>query len=124
MAIDEATYGFNREDTESLLACIGGGDQVQRRVGFVGGGFSNARRDTIIIKTKAGGIPARSGTTIGSASCDVFEIVGTTLTDAGYDVDVINITLGSVLGNVYGVASRELNSDQWVLIVEECSGTV
>jgi hypothetical protein len=93
--------------------------------GFVAmGGGGTATRDTIIVKTKAGGIPARSGTTIGAADCDVFEVVGTTLTDAGYDVEVINITLGAVAGSVYGVASRELNSDQWVLVVEECVGTV
>jgi hypothetical protein len=93
--------------------------------GFVAmGGGGTATRDTIIVKTKVGGIPARSGTTIGAADCDVFEVVGTTLTDAGYDVEVINITTSTVGGGSYGVASRELNSDQWVLIVEECVGSI
>jgi hypothetical protein len=116
-------FGFNSRDAEDLIASIGGGDRTER-LNFGTGGGGTATRDTIIVKTKVGGIPARSGTTIGAADCDVFEVVGTTLTDAGYDVEVINITLGAVAGSVYGVASRELNSDQWVLVVEECVGTV
>jgi len=75
---------------------------------------------THIIKTKVGGIDARVGTTVSSAACDVFKVVAGTLTDAGFDITVTNITAGAVAGEVYGVASKEIASDQWTVVVEEC----
>ena len=75
----------------------------------------------VIIKTPAGGIAARSGTTVSSASCDVFSIVGTTLTDTGNNIDVFNISIFAVGASKYGLAKKEYATGKWVIDFEDCS---
>lgn len=75
----------------------------------------------VIIKTPAGGIAARSGTTVSYASCDVFSIVGTTLTDTGNNIDVYNISISAVGASKYGLAKKEYASGKWVIDFEDCS---
>lgn len=67
MAIDEATYGFNRHDTESLLACIGGGDQVQRRPMMQSIGLRFIRFELTADLTTA------------TTAADIFDINGSTI---------------------------------------------
>lgn len=75
----------------------------------------------VIIKTPSGGIAARSGTTVSSASCDVFSIVGTTLTDTGNNIDVYNISISPVGASKYGLAKKEYATGKWVIDFEDCS---
>lgn len=92
-------------------------DVVRGVIGSSGGGEDWG----VIIKTPAGGIAARSGTTVSSGSCDVYEIVGTTLTDTGVNIDVFNISLGSVNASIFGTAKREYASGKWIIDLEDCS---
>lgn len=105
------------------LFTIVGDDDIAADVvrGVIGGGGGGGGEHGVIIKTPAGGIAARSGTTVSSASCDVFSIVGTTLTDTGNNIDVFNISISSVGGSKYGLAKKEYATGKWVIDFEDCS---
>lgn len=124
MAKDERTYGFNKQDADALIESIGVRNEVfpTRRAGGSGGGGSGpSSQHGVIIKTPSGGIAARSGTTVSSASCDVFSIVGTTLTDTGNNIDVYNISISPVGASKYGLAKKEYATGKWVIDFEDCS---
>jgi hypothetical protein len=93
-------------------------DTVRGMIGASGGGGEDWG---VIIKTPVGGIAARSSTTVYSASCDVFSIVGSTLTDTTENIDVFNISLGSVNGEIFGTAKREYATGKWIIDLEDCS---
>jgi hypothetical protein len=79
------------------------------------GGSSGA----IIIMTPEAGIPPRSGTMLGVAICDTYEITsGNELLPTGQSVEVLNMTATPVEGDAYGQAKRI--SGRWVIDVEEC----
>lgn len=76
---------------------------------------------TIVIQTPVGGIPARVGTKVGSAVCATFLIDDDDeLIDLENAIVVKNISGVKVLGEVYGVASKEQGSKRWVVVVESC----
>ena len=110
-------FGFNKEDASALVLGLNQGDSVYK----IGGGASGGSEHGVIIKTPAGGIAARSGTTVSSASCDVFSIVGTTLTDTGNNIDVFNISIFAVGASKYGLAKKEYATGKWVIDFEDCS---
>ena len=61
----------------------------------------------VLIKAPSGGIPARSGTTLGSATCDVWGSSGSnTIADAGWDIVVKNWGSDAACanGSRYGIA--------------------
>ena len=93
-------------------------DTVRGVIGASGGGGEDWG---VIIKTPVGGIAARSSTTVYSASCDVFSIVGSTLTDTTENIDVFNISLGSVNGEIFGTAKREYATGKWIIDLEDCT---
>ena len=68
----------------------------------------------LLAKTPSGGIPARSGTTAGSASCDVFKLVSTTLTDTTNNETIYNVSDQPVPGDTYVMATQELVGGQWI----------
>jgi hypothetical protein len=113
-------FGFNSRDAEDLIASIGGGDKTER-LNFGGGGGEEAPDWGVIIKTPVGGIAQRASTTVYSASCDVFSIVGSTLTDTTVNIDVFNISLGAVAGEIFGTAKREYASGKWIIDLEDCT---
>jgi hypothetical protein len=94
-------------------------DTVRGMIGASGGG--GGEDWGVIIKTPVGGIAARSSTTVYSASCDVFSIVGSTLTDTTENIDVFNISLGSVNGEIFGTAKREYATGKWIIDLEDCT---
>jgi hypothetical protein len=123
VAKDSRTYGFSLTDAESLAGLIGGRAEIipgRQPIGGGGGGGSSGGHG-VIVKTPAGGIAARSGTTVSSASCDVFSIVGTTLTDTGNNIDVFNISISAVGASKYGLAKKEYATGKWVIDFEDCS---
>jgi hypothetical protein len=110
--IDNHTYGFNRDDHDALISKIEMGEvetpypQAGDRVG-------------IIIMTPSGGIPARVGTTVGKADCEVYRITdGDELQPTGDIYSIVNMTATPVEGDAYGQAKRI--SGRWVIDVEEC----
>jgi hypothetical protein len=111
------------EDGEGPFVFIGYDTQLNCGIARIGGGGggSGGGEHGVIIKTPAGGIAARSGTTVSSASCDVFSIVGTTLTDTGNNIDVFNISISSVGASKYGLAKKEYATGKWVIDFEDCS---
>jgi hypothetical protein len=106
------------------LITVVGGDDIETDIvrGVIGSSGGGAGEDWgVIIKTPVGGIAARSGTTVSSGSCDVFSIVGTTLTDTTENINVFNISLGSVNGEIFGTAKREYATGKWIIDLEDCS---
>jgi len=78
-----------------------------------------APQSGIIIMTPSGGIPARSGTTVGKADCEIYSIDGDDkLVATGVSVSVVNIAAEAVQGSVYGQAKRA--GGRWVIDYEEC----
>lgn len=65
-----------------------------------------------VVKTPSGGIPARSGTTLGNADCTIQVIDKTTnaVTD-GETLNVLNLTDSSVAGSIYIKAVRTKTGD-------------
>ena len=93
---DEKTYGFNRADAEALAKSIGSDSsefpEPRARPGLQVGVFY----------TPSGGIPARSGTTMGSASCTRVSFDGATITATdGPADDVRNLGTEAVAGSSY-----------------------
>lgn len=73
----------------------------------------------IVIMTPSGGIPARSGTTVGKADCSVYIIdASDELTDTGVDIEVVNLAASAVAGSVYAQAKRA--GGRLVCDYEEC----
>jgi len=63
---------------------------------------------SVIVKTPSGGIPARSGTTLGSASCtiQVVDKSNDSISD-GSSIDVLNLSTTAVAGTTYINAIRD-----------------
>jgi len=63
---------------------------------------------SVIVKTPSGGIPARAGTTLGSASCTI-QVVDKSndSISAGSSIDVLNLSTTAVAGTTYINAIRD-----------------
>jgi len=105
--INSRTYGFAKTDAEELVQLIGGGDAEYAEMKPKGGGGASR-----IVQVPSGGIAARSGTTVASASCTVFTIVGTTLTTASTTLTVFNLSTVAIPANMYIVANKVGNA--WI----------
>lgn len=72
-----------------------------------------------LVKTPSGGIPARSGTTLGSASCtiQVIDKSNDQISD-GESVDVLNLSDSAISGSIYIKATRTKTGDY----IAEASG--
>jgi hypothetical protein len=101
---DETTYGFSKTDAADLVQLVGS------REGTYVEGMVRSRRsgsDVRVIQSPGGGIPARSGTTVGSATCAVHKIVGSTITDNTSTIVVKNIDLVAIPAGMYLLAVKE-----------------
>ena len=107
---DESTYGFSKADASDLLSQIGGHESDYRE-GLVrsskGGGSAK-----LVLATS--GIPARSGTTVGSATCTEYKIVGSTLTTNTETITVKNIQAEAIPSGLYVFAVKEALSGFWI----------
>ena len=117
MAIDDHTYGFEKQDAQALLRHVGGGD-VEYVEGRVRGGRS-APRETAVFVSHASGIAARSGATLGSATCARMTVSGGTRASAGSSETVYNNFLSAITGSVDIVATKV--DGIWLVIAEDCS---
>jgi hypothetical protein len=110
---DRITYGFNRTDAEALAKSIGGGDfEFAERKPRGGGGGAR------VFLTGGSGIPARSGTTLGSATCTRYLATGGTLT-ASTTQTVYNLAGSAIAENSYIIAV--LVENVWIAVMEDCS---
>ena len=75
---------------------------------------------TAIAKT-IGGISARSGTTAGSGTVDIYYLTSAgVLTDTGESVSAYNIAGGNVNGSTFITIKRVEGSPFWVVDMEDC----
>lgn len=113
MAKDEATYGFNRADAQELTTLIGGGDREYTEGVVRGSGLRLA-----VFVSPGGGIPARSGATLGSATCTRYTVAGGTRASTSQTATVYN-DFGTAIG-----ASRDIIAGfidgVWVVMSEDC----
>jgi len=78
-------------------------------------------RRVALAKAPVGGIPARSGTTPGTATCTFLEITTSpTLATTAVSETVYNISGTAVSANAYIFVNREYISGKWVVIMESC----
>lgn len=78
-------------------------------------------RRVAIALTPVIGIPARSGTSVGSASCTFYEIDSSNeLTATSVTESVYNLSSVAVTGATYVVCNREYISGKWVVVMESC----
>jgi len=108
---DEHTYGFNKADASSLLEGIGSRDGEYRE-GVVRGQGSTASLKLFL--TPGGGIAARSSTTVSSATCTEYKIVGTTLTTNTNTQSVYNPWPVAIPASYYITAIKESVSGFWI----------
>jgi hypothetical protein len=63
--------------------------------------------EVYIALTPSGGIPARSGVVLGSASCDVYKVISDSLLSAGFTRTVYNLSTTAVAGSIYVQVKRD-----------------
>jgi len=81
--------------------------------------FYSDSTHVIHFKSKVGGIPAISGSTMGSATCDQYtSSAGGVLSDSGVDVTIYN-TAAAFGATKFGIAAMN-SAGLWVAIVENC----
>lgn len=86
-------------------------------------GSMSAAKPVYHALTKTGGIPARSSTTMGSATCDLLSCSsGGVLSDSGTDVTIYN-DIASIVGAVAGTYIKFAFNDAGlrIVITEDCS---
>jgi len=108
--INPRTYGFSKTDAEELLQVIGGGDAEYAEVKPRGGGSGSSVK---IIQATTG-IAARSGTTLGSATCTEFKIEAGVLVTNTETITVRNLSLFAIPANAYLLAHQESISSEWI----------
>ena len=69
-----------------------------------------------IVQTPGGGIAARSGTTVGSATCTEYKIASGTLTTNTDTITVKNIWPFAIPASMYILAAKEQITGEWVAI--------
>lgn len=112
----DVTYGFNREQALELVNGLGQRDfemKLYEPEPGAGGGV-------IHFMSPAGGIPARSTLTMGSASCDLYNSSsGGVLSDSGTNVTVYNMSDVAFGASRHGVAIKNA-AGLYIAIVEAC----
>lgn len=111
---DETTYGFRKADAEALVQKIGNGQRSFRQ-GLVRGNSSVVRA----FATPGGGIAARSGSTLGSATCTQLTLEGGTRATTTNSVTVYNDFTTAIGGSADIIATRI--DGIWVAIAEDCA---
>ena len=117
MPQDENTYGFSKSDAGELVQLIGGIDReyTEGRVRGNGGSGSGLTR---VFLTPGGGIAARSGATLGSATCTHYTVTAGTRATASATETVYNDFTSAIGGSVDIIAARI--DGIWVAIAEDC----
>ena len=111
---DRKTFGFNRADAESLTKMIGVGDKEHPERKPRGGGGGGR-----VFVTPGGGIPARSGATLGSATCTRHTVTNGTRASTTDTATVYNDFTTAIGASTDIVAIRV--DGIWLAIAEDCS---
>jgi hypothetical protein len=112
--LDDQTFGFNEPDALELVQLIGNADGEHNNWhGVPGDGGSG-----IVMKTPVGGIAARSGTTVSSATCTQWDRSGSTMSAGTATYTVYNLSTTAVAATVFIVAVQ--TNIGWVAVWEDC----
>lgn len=92
---------------KKLSQVIARSDQANSQPG-VNKRFYQGNHGSVVVQAPSGGIPARSGTTLGKATCTIQGINKSTdaISDAN-DVDVYNLSETAIAGDAYVMATRD-----------------
>jgi hypothetical protein len=115
---NDVTYGFNREQAMELVNGLGQRDfnvRLYEPQDTGGGGGS----PLLHFVSRSGGIPARSGLQMGSATVDVYVSNSTGLLAADGEATVYNKSSNAFGGDRFGIAN-ENDAGLWVAIFEDC----
>lgn len=110
---DDQTYGFNKGDASELIQLIGQTAGEHRDWHDV----PNSRSG-VVMKTPGGGIAARSGTTVSSATCTIWNRSGSTMSAGSETYEVWNLSTTAVGNSVFIVAV--ITNIGWVAVWEDC----
>ena len=111
---DDKIYGFNKDDTIELINLIGNADGE-----FPEGPFRTvSNNESLVLITPGGGIAARSGSTISSATCTIVNRSGSTISTGTATYTVYNMSTTAVAGTAYIVA--EWSNIGLVAVWEDC----
>jgi hypothetical protein len=109
-------YAFRNKDTA---------EKLNRFAGTLEPSATNVVRSSrfmtpnMVMKTKAGGIPARTGDTAGVAKCLLLGAAPDgTMTEIGAEADVLNPFSSAIAGDTYIVAS--VCQEVLVAVAEDC----
>jgi hypothetical protein len=118
MARPQKTWGFQERETA---------EQLKRMVGNVDVEYVEGKvRQSVVAKTQvfftpSGGIAARSGATLGSATCTRISVTSGTRASTGSMQTVYNHFRSAVAGSTDVIAS--LIDGIWVVISEDCAAS-
>ena len=111
----EKVTGFTEADARSLLRLTGGAESPRP---------SQEQRyplsQSAIAYTGVSGVPARSGSTAGSATVTLYKLVGATLTSTSVTVTAYNLSTTAVAGSAYIQVKREYLTGKWLVDFEDC----
>ncbi len=115
-----SVVGFNAGDARVLTQMIDHHLAAEHQTNFRGTTTTPLEGPFIhVAKTRAGGVPARSGTTLGSAYVDVHSSIDGKLVDKSLEILAYNIASSAVAGEVYIVIGLSGFGD-WLVLVEDC----
>lgn len=114
--MDESTYGFSKNDAESIVKGLGAGDGDSETKG----GSPRAQTPGAIFLTPGGGIDARVSDACGYAMCTQYYIGvdGDLAVQSAVTVKVYNIFSSAIAGDAYITAKRTIGG--WVADAEDC----
>lgn len=114
MARDNDTYGFNRQDAEEMIDRLidEEAEPLQSTIQMV--------HQSLIAYTPVGGIAARSGSSVSSATCTIYELDSGSLSATTDTISVNNLSTTAVAGEVYIFAVQETRSGEFIAVWEDC----
>jgi len=115
---DDSTYGFNRDDAAAVLNMVGN-VEVETPGRRVIAGRGSGGSPLLHFVSRSGGIPARSGLQMGSATVDVYVSNSTGLLAADGEATVYNKSSNAFGGTRFGAAIKN-DAGLWVAIFEDC----
>jgi hypothetical protein len=130
IAYPTSTYIYELVETERTEVVIYNFSKLAVPVGTIincyrdfqsGFWFVEEPNQTAIAQTSSGGIPARSGSTAGSASCTVCYLSSGSLSSTGSSITVYNWSQTAVGGSKYITIKQLGLTSDWVVDAEDCT---
>lgn len=112
---NDSLYAFDLQDSQKLIRLIDG-------KGWRAGSRQPHVEKSRLLALAGSGVPARSGTTLGTATVTVKYLQSAlgvvTIQDAGYTIEAYNLSTTSVAPGVYVIIEKL--DEEWIVMWEEC----